>query len=74
MVEGGGTPVKRIPEGLVYFNVCRQSSCFNFPPSNQSSFYILILFVDSRGRGARGRDWFETLVSNYQCILFAHNI
>ena len=33
----------------VYFDVFRQSSCFNFRPSKQSSFYVFGVFVDSRG-------------------------
>ena len=35
----------------VYFDVFPQSSCLNFRPSKQSSFYILVVFVDSRERG-----------------------
>ena len=47
--RGGGTPVKRIPEGLF----CRFSkkSRFNLRTSKHSSFYGLRVFVDGRGRG-----------------------
>ena len=31
----------------VYFDVFRQSSCFNFRPSKQSSFYIFGVLGDS---------------------------
>ena len=43
----GGTPDKRIPDGL--FDVFRRSSRFNFRPSKQSLFYVFGVFVDSRG-------------------------
>ena len=35
----------------VYFDVFRQSLCFNFRTSKQSSFYVFGVFVDSRGGG-----------------------
>ena len=45
----GGTPDNVFLR--VYFDVFRQSSCINFRPSKQSSFYVFEVFVDSRGRG-----------------------
>ena len=41
----GGTPGKRIPQGL--FDVIRQTLHFTFPPSNQSSFYVFGVLGDS---------------------------
>ena len=35
----------------VYFDVFCQNSRFYFPSSKQSYFYVLRVFVDSRGRG-----------------------
>ena len=35
----------------VYFDIFRQNSCFHFRLSKQSSFYVFVVFVDSRGRG-----------------------
>ena len=48
MVEGG--PLINVFL-RVYFDVFRQSSCFNFRPSEQSSFNVFGVFVDSRGGG-----------------------
>ena len=52
----GGTPDKRIPEGLflTFFDKVRvlifaHQNRFYFHPSKQSSFYIFGVFVDSRG-------------------------
>ena len=33
---------------MVYFDVFRQNSDFNFRQSNQSAFYVFGIFVDSR--------------------------
>ena len=35
----------------VYFDVLRQSSCFNFHPSKQSSFYVFGVFEIVEGGG-----------------------
>ena len=45
----GGTPDN--VSLRVYFYVFRQISYFNFRPSKQSSFYVVGVFVDSRGGG-----------------------
>ena len=47
MVEGGRTPVKRIPEGL-FFLVFKKNPVLVYA---QSSFYVFGVFVDGRGRG-----------------------
>ena len=46
----GGTPGKRIPDGII-FDVWRQTLHFTFPPSNQSSFYVFGVLGDSTGAG-----------------------
>ena len=49
IVEGGGTPLNRIPEGL--FLRFSTNFAFFFSPSKLSSLSVFLVFVDSRGRG-----------------------
>ena len=51
-------------------DVFRKSSCFNFRPSKQSSFYVFGVFVDSRGGGTPGS--ILTYFEKVRVLIFAH--